>query len=250
MKQQPLVSIILPVHNACTFLPHCLNSLLSQTYGNIEIIVIDDNSKDESLQILKQFKKLDKRIRVYKNKKRYGLAICFNRALKRAKGPFIAFMDSHDASSLDRIKRQVSFLLSHPKVVAVGTQFVFVNQNNKKTAKSELPQTHESIAKSLLTGISLQFETSMINQTLLPKDLLHFQENTYPFVYSQVFVKLLSYGELANLPWVLHQRRKLMDASFSLTTLPTHLKHLFKSVALHDYRPSFKSLFTPRIGQA
>ena len=90
---KPLISILLPVHNSEKYLSDCLKSLLSQTYKNIEIVAIDDKSSDKSYRILNQFKKTDKRVRVYRNVKRYGIAITLNRLLKKSKGSYLAFMD-------------------------------------------------------------------------------------------------------------------------------------------------------------
>ena len=86
--KKPLVSIILPVFNSEKFLHFCLKSLIRQSYKNIEIIAIDDNSKDNSFKILKSFRKQDKRLHVSKNIKKYGFPVCLNRALKKAKGQF------------------------------------------------------------------------------------------------------------------------------------------------------------------
>src|SRR6266540_5036790 len=98
-NSKPLISILLPVHNSEGYLADCLNSLLNQTYKNIEIVAMDDKSSDNSYRILNQFKKQDKRLRVYKNIKRYGIAVTLNRLLKKTKGNYIAFMDTNDISS-------------------------------------------------------------------------------------------------------------------------------------------------------
>src|SRR5258708_2474294 len=132
MKLKPdVVSVIIPVHNAARFLPQCLDSLKSQTYKNIQIIAIDDYSKDDSLAVLKKFQKRFKKLEIYKNKKTYGLAICYNRALRRARGQFIAFMNPHDVNAISRLKRQVSFLMKTPKAVAVGTQYTSIDEHNR-----------------------------------------------------------------------------------------------------------------------
>src|SRR3989344_4392867 len=96
MTNSPLVSIVLPVQNCESFLPACLESLLKQSYENIEIIAIDDKSRDNSLKILKYYKKQDNRIKVFSNVKKYGFPVCFNRAFKKANGQFIAFMGAQD----------------------------------------------------------------------------------------------------------------------------------------------------------
>ncbi|MDE2025356.1 MAG: glycosyltransferase family 2 protein, partial [Patescibacteria group bacterium] len=78
---KPLISVILPIRNADRFLASCIDSLLCQNYENIEIIATDDASIDGSLGILNAFKKEDKRLKVFKNVKKYGLAITLNRCL-------------------------------------------------------------------------------------------------------------------------------------------------------------------------
>lgn len=245
-KNEPLVSILLPVNNAETFLKDCLKSIKKQSHKNIEIIAIDDFSKDSSYKILKSFKKKDKRFRVFKNKKKYGVSVCLNRALKKAKGTFISFMDPDDITTMDKIKRQVRFLTSNPKIVAVGTQTVFINKKNKKVAKSKFPVEFDLIAKTLLSGASIQPETVMINKTLLPKDLLYFKPLAYPFIFSEVMVKLLSYGQVANLPWLLYYHRRLPDTSKEalIKKLPNLIKQLAKSITIDNYRPSLQNLLT------
>lgn len=244
-RKQPLVSILLEVHNAQDFLKESIKSLLSQTFTDIEIIAIDDYSKDNSYKILKKFNSKYKNFHISRNKKRYGMAVCLNRALKKAHGNFITFMDASDISTSDRVKRQLQYLLSNPKTVAVGTQTVFIDKNNKKIAKSTFPSENEIITKSLISGLSMQFETVMINKTMLPKDLLSFKNNKYPFIFSELLVKLLPYGEVANLPWLLYYHRRIPEAASKLPKqLPLLLKHLAKSIALDNYRPSFYQLLT------
>ena len=92
----PKISIIIPVYNTGKYLSECLNSLISQTLADIEIICIDDGSTDNSLEILKEFQKKDKRIIVLINDKNMGLATSRNNALKIAKGKYIQFVDSDD----------------------------------------------------------------------------------------------------------------------------------------------------------
>ncbi len=245
-QNQPFVSILLPVCNQAQFIRDCLVSLKEQSYQNIEIIAIDDASKDDSHVMLKKFKKKDKRLRVYKNKKRYGIAICLNRALKKAKGSFIAFMNGNDVATRDRISRQVRFLMANPTIAAVGTQTAALNEHNKKTGKETFPNSNDEIVHGLLSGTSLQFETAMINKRMLPKDLLSFSHNTYPMVFSDLFAKLPSYGKIANLPWILYLRRKMTNQSENNIPNFFQLAKLWvTSFANNDYRFPLKTLFTP-----
>lgn len=249
--QESLVSVILPVSNASSHLAECLESLLKQNYGKIEIIAIDDRSKDSSYAILKHFKQLDERMRIYRNKKKYGMSICYNRAIKKARGQFITFMNPNDKNALNRLHRQVKYLTEHQKVVAVGTQVMHIDGKAKRIEATNFPSDHESIYQNFLRGLTMQFETVMINRFLLPKDVLKFTSNSYPFLYTEVFIKILQYGRFANISTALYYHRKyISEASMKITTIKKSFelgKLWVKSVSEHDYRPSLKSLLEPQI---
>ncbi len=249
MKNQPLISILLPVHNSAPTLSECILSLLNQSYKNIEIIAINDKSSDKSSSILNALKKKDKRLRIYKNVKRYGLAVTLNRLAKKAKGSFIAFMDTDDISSPNRLKKQLNFLLHNTDVVAVGSQCTFIDEKGKKIGRSDFPTENSLIYANPLHGISMQFETVLINKTLLPKDVLRFHTGSNPFIYSDIFMKLMPYGKFANLEDFLHFHRN--DPKIYLSNIKRNIISLvklwIKSKALYDYTPPLRSFFSPII---
>ncbi|MGH7203504.1 MAG: glycosyltransferase family 2 protein [Candidatus Levyibacteriota bacterium] len=240
-----MVSVILPVCNAATYLPQCLESLKKQTYENLQIIAIDDRSTDNSIAILKSFKKEFKNLVIYKNKKRYGLAICHNRALKMATGRFVAFMNPNDLNAISRFKRQVNFLLNHPKTVAVGTQFTSIDETNKKLERSNLPEDHEPIYDTILSASTLHPETVMVDRIMLPKDLLYFKYPKYPQVFTEVFVKFFQYGQVANIAQSLYFHREGVKrygrTQSKIKKRIEMIKLWLKSRANHDYRPSLKT---------
>ena len=90
-----LVSIIMPSYNTANYISESINSVMNQTYKNWELIIVDDCSTDNTDEIVKKFLK-DKRIRYFKNNKNSGAAISRNKALREAKGRWIAFLDSDD----------------------------------------------------------------------------------------------------------------------------------------------------------
>lgn len=250
INNKPTVSIILPVHNSEKHLNDCLQSLVSQTYRNLEVIAIDDQSSDRSYKILKEFAKKYKRLRVYRNIKRYGIAVTLNRLIKKSKGSFIAFMDQNDITNPKRIRKQVEFLLNNPEVVVIGSQCVFISSKNRRLRKSEFPEDNKLIYQSPLHGISMQFETVLINTNLIPKDLLKFKiGNSNHFIYSDLLMKLLPYGKFANLPQYLHSHRN--DPKTYFSDLRVHIVSLIKlwitSITNYEYQLSVKSFFTPLI---
>ena len=101
--KKDLVSIIVPVYNASKYLENCLNSILKQTYNNIEVILIDDGSTDNSLEICKEYKKNDKRIKII-HKENGGISSVRNLGVKESKGKYICFVDSDDYIEKDYVE--------------------------------------------------------------------------------------------------------------------------------------------------
>jgi glycosyltransferase involved in cell wall biosynthesis len=249
-----VVTVILPVYNASKFLPECLASLQEQTYQDLQIIAIDDHSRDNSLAILKKFKKQFNNIEIHSNKKRYGLATCYNRALKKAQGRFVAFMNPNDVNAISRFKRQVNFLTQHPKTVAVGTQFTSINEVNKKLERSSLPENNADIYDNLLPASPLHPETVMVDRMMIPKDLLYFKHNKYPFVFTEVFVKFFQYGNVANIKQSLYFHREGIKRhgrnQSRVQQFVSMMRLWLSSRANHEYRPSLRTTLPAMIRNA
>lgn len=103
-----LVSIIMPSYNTARFIADSIKSVLSQTYTNWELIIVDDCSTDNTEKIIFSFN--DSRIRYFKNEKNRGAAISRNKALSEARGEYIAFLDSDDLWSKDKLEKQLLFM--------------------------------------------------------------------------------------------------------------------------------------------
>ena len=119
-SSMPLLTVLMPVYNADKFLDESINSILSQTYSEFELLILDDASTDNSLKIIKAYAKKDKRIKVLVNQKNRGEAKCRNRLLKNSKTEFIAWMDADDISLEDRLQTQIDFLKQNSKIDAVA----------------------------------------------------------------------------------------------------------------------------------
>jgi len=103
-----LVSIIMPSYNTAKFIEETVNSVLNQTYTNWELIIVDDCSTDNTDEVVSQFN--DERIKYIKNEKNSGAAISRNRALREAKGKWIAFLDSDDVWLPEKLEKQIAFM--------------------------------------------------------------------------------------------------------------------------------------------
>lgn len=125
-----LVSILVPVYNAGRFLEATLKSLLTQTYKDIEIVLLDDCSTDDSMKIAEGFRSADPRIVVLPGHERNrGVVATRSELLYEARGAFIAWNDADDISKPERIARQVDFLRGNPSIGAVGTGIVYADES-------------------------------------------------------------------------------------------------------------------------
>ena len=134
----PLVSIIVPVYNAQEYLAQCVSSLTKQTYYNLEIILIDDGSTDNSLDICNSLANTDDRIRVI-SKKNEGAGLTRNVGLKQSSGQYITFLDSDDILREDAISKCIQIVKSYKcEFITYGTRVV----------NSELEELYKSVPKS------------------------------------------------------------------------------------------------------
>lgn len=104
-----LVSIIMPSYNTAKFISETIESVLAQTYSNWELIIVDDCSTDSTDEVVKSFLS-DNRIKYIKNEKNSGAAVSRNRALREAKGKWIAFLDSDDLWLPVKLEKQIAFM--------------------------------------------------------------------------------------------------------------------------------------------
>ena len=105
-----LVSIITPSYNSAKFIKQCIESVIAQTYTNWEMLIVDDYSSDNSLQILKKYN--DKRIQLIELDENVGASESRNVAIRKAKGKYIAFLDSDDLWEPQKLEKQISFMES------------------------------------------------------------------------------------------------------------------------------------------
>jgi glycosyltransferase involved in cell wall biosynthesis len=128
METKPLVSILLPAYNAGKFLRAAVESILSQTYSRLEIIVIDDGSTDGSIESLDEITSGQLRILSQQNS---GKSVALNYALEQISGEFYAIQDADDISYPDRIRQQVECMQKNPELAAVFTGHDIIFKGNR-----------------------------------------------------------------------------------------------------------------------
>lgn len=123
-----LVSVIMPSWNTGKFIAESIQSVIDQTYENWELIIVDDCSTDNTDEVVAEF--TDKRIRYFKNEKNSGAAISRNRALREARGEWIAFLDSDDLWSPNKLEKQISFMNEHGYTLSY-TEYEKIDEESK-----------------------------------------------------------------------------------------------------------------------
>ncbi len=129
---QPLVSVIVPCYNHEAFVAECILSVLNQSYPNLQLIVIDDGSKDKSVAIIRNLQKTNPFI--FEHQQNMGLSATLNKAISQyASGKYIAIIASDDVWHIDKIKLQVEFMEQHPDFGMCCTKAVFIDEHSAIT---------------------------------------------------------------------------------------------------------------------
>lgn len=149
-----LVSVIMPLHNAERYIEEAVRSVMAQTYSNWELLIVDDNSTDRSLEIVNALAKEDSRIRVFENPTPTGFpATPRNLAVSMAKGRYIAFLDSDDVWLPDKIEHQIPFFNESPKIGVVFSDYEKVDEDTNREDRVVKARKITSYGKLLLGNV-------------------------------------------------------------------------------------------------
>ena len=181
-----LISIIIPIYNVEKYLSQCLDSVINQTYKNLEIICVNDASTDNSLQILEEYAKKDNRIKIIENNKNLGLGMTRNEGLSKATGEYIHFLDSDDWLNNSYVYENITKNIIKSK----GPDIIYLKyrkiDNKTKEIKNIEYTNNEFLEKSInpisCTEVFENWDRYAWNK-LLKKDFLIFNNikfNDYP----------------------------------------------------------------------
>lgn len=162
------VSVIMPYFKKKFFLKQSIKSVLKQTYKNFEIIIIYDDENNSEFRFVQSLKKLDKRIRVLKNKKNIGAGESRNIGIKNAKGKFIAFLDCDDLWNKNKLKYQLSFM-NKKKIDFSHTSYDIITSRGVKISSRIAPQVIDY--KSLLRSCDIGLSTVVMKKKLFGKNI-------------------------------------------------------------------------------
>lgn len=200
--EMDLVSIVLPVYNCEKYIAEAIESVLDQTYHNIELIIIDDCSTDRSPLVINQFN--DDRIRLLRNSQNRGIVYSLNLGFSVANGKYIARMDGDDICDHYRIEKQHSFMKDHPEVIIASCWFELFG------ARSGIVKFHTDdahIRSELLFYNHFLHPGYFIDREKLLESGVTYRED-YKYAEDYDFLERAGkYGSLANIPDVLMKYR-------------------------------------------
>lgn len=171
MKNQPLVSIIMPSYNAESFIAESIESVLHQTYSNWELIITDDCSSDHTPDIVQSYCNQDSRIDFVIAKQHSGIAGTRNQCLLRAKGRFVAFLDNDDLWYHEKLEKQVRFLTENDYPFAYS-EYELMNEDGTpkgKTIKTAGVIDYNKYLKNTIIGSgTIMLDTSKTGSLQMP----------------------------------------------------------------------------------
>jgi glycosyltransferase involved in cell wall biosynthesis len=211
MSDHPLISVCMPVYNAERYVAEAVESVLAQTFGDFEFLIIDDGSTDGSRRILERYAAVDPRIRLV-SRPNTGLVIALNEMLAMARGEFIARMDADDVSLPQRFERQVSYLREHPEVLVLGSPVLLVDPRGAPLTEMRQKQEHAEIDEALLDGIVLICHPAVMARARAIREAGGYRSEAFPAEDADLWLRIAETGKLANLPEVLVKYRQHLQS--------------------------------------
>lgn len=145
-----LVSVIMPTYNVEQFVAEAIESILNQSYSNIEFVIVDDCSTDNTYKICEKYAQKDSRIKLLRNEKNSKIEFSLNRALKNCTGKYVIRMDGDDISDKFRIEIMKNYLDSHKDIKLLGTSAITINTNNEEIGRTIFLSDFSIIKKTCL----------------------------------------------------------------------------------------------------
>jgi len=198
------------VYNGQKYLRQAIDSVLNQSFRDFEFIIIDDGSTDKSPQILAKYQNKDSRIRVV-HQRNLGLTKSLNKAIKLARGKYLARIDADDLAYDSRFEKQVRFLEKHPKIGLIGSRVNIIDEKGKIIGKLSYPIEDHVIRKHLIWHNPFCHSSVMLRKEVIKKTGSYSES----FICAQdydLWMRISKYTQLANLPEILGAWRSGKEA--------------------------------------
>ncbi|WP_412466999.1 glycosyltransferase family 2 protein [Pedobacter sp. KLB.chiD] len=196
---KPKITVFMAVYNQADFIEQSINSVLTQSFSDFELIVVNDGSTDDTAAIIESFS--DSRIKLVHNDGNKGLIYTRNRLLTLAQGEYIAILDGDDVAYPDRLKLQYNFLFDNPEIVLCGGHATIIDEHGNKTGKMLMVPTDDTVDLFMLFG------NPFVNSTAMFKSSVFMELNGYQhYTISEdfdLFIRMAEKYRVANLDYTL-----------------------------------------------
>ena len=246
----PLVSICIPTYNREEYLKHALNSALEQTYSNIEILISDNDSKDNTISLVKSFK--DKRIRLIVQKKNIGMVPNWNACIKHAKGEYIKFIASDDLIDHDAVAQLVKPIHKDSSISLVTCKRRLIDENGKTISTLQYSNQNRKVngmahARWILKNLR-QNKIGEPTSTLFRRaDAIKaglFDPQFSQFADFEFWIRLLAFGDLYYLNQALCSFRTHPDSGTTQSQYNgKYIGEIFKLIEKYYHNPKLKKAY-------
>ncbi len=194
-----LVSIVFPCRNAERYIRAALESILEQSYRELEILVIDNASDDGTPGIVAEYAARDPRIKYLGNETDIGIAGSINRGLREATGELVARMDADDIAMPERIAKQVAYMEANPDCVICGTDIVLINGEGERIGRREFATRDADIKRGMLVEIPFCHPATMFRRSAVVEGGVFYDEQWRTVEDRDFWLRLADHGLYANI---------------------------------------------------
>jgi glycosyltransferase involved in cell wall biosynthesis len=232
---KPMVSVVLPTFNRCGYLIQSIRSVLSQSYSNLEIIIVDDGSIDDTREVVDDID--DDRVIYIRNKKNLGIQKSLNKGIRSSKGKYIARIDDQDEwCSPKKLEEQVNYLENKPKCVLVGTGVTVYDNSGNKIYDHLHPTSDESIRKNILAKNVFTHSSVVFRKDTAIEVGLYSEDAEFRHIEdTELWLRLGQLGDFFNIP-ELYTRYVYDDGGISNSNKIEQMKKQISLVKMYgDY---------------
>ena len=206
----PVITVIMSCYNSARWLDDAINSVLNQTYKDFEFVIVDDGSKDVTLEIIQRHAQRDTRI-VIVAKSNTGLADSLNVGIQKARGEWIARIDADDICEPTRLKKQIELSRANPELVFIGTGVTEIDQHGNRLKVYHYPSRHTLLLKHLRTVRNFPPHSSAFFPTRVVRAVGGYRPRIRRAQDCDLWLRLSELGELACIHEPLVRIRKHAD---------------------------------------
>lgn len=223
LHKRPVVSVILPVYNSEKYVKAAIDSILKQTFTELELIIINDGSTDNSASIIQSFK--NERI-IYIEQKNIGLAATLNKGIETASGEFIARQDADDISLPDRLQHQLDFFKKYESVALLGTAAEIINEQGSRTNRFHRHPVNNNVLKFYLVFDNPFVHSSVMFRKKAIEEIGNYTNDSSVFEDHNLWSRMARKYNVANLPLSFLQYREVESGiSKSTSDYSTRVKN-------------------------